>query len=334
MAAALAAPAAASAASIQTGVSAAESHTTHADAALTRAVSLFKHGNDSLGTKQFAISQKQLGLAKAEAAKLQAQAHTPPARAQAAEAEIAVATQEKVSVQKLSALVPDASGYVQNAIAQAAHSDTTGQAKALAVLAAVELRAPAQAQAGLARAVEAISTATQREVSVAAHAAANSSDSTTSAGTLAQAVKAAVSGQDTASAKLAALVASSSTPAAALPGLERAYSEVTAQQSSIANLLSHLSSRMPASVRSFVSAIITQARTDARQMKNNRPTPPTSGGSGSHPTGSGTTSRPTTGGSTSHPTGSGTTSQPTTGDSGASSSPSGSGALATAVRGS
>ncbi|HET9103245.1 MAG TPA: hypothetical protein VFN55_07800 [Solirubrobacteraceae bacterium] len=301
-AAALTAPAAASAASIQTGVSAAEAHTTHADAALTRAVSLFKHGNDSLGTRQFAISQKQLGLAKAEAAKLQAQAHTPSSKAQAAQAEIAVATQEKVSVEKLSTLVPSASGHVQNAIAQAAHSDTSGQAEALTVLAAVELKAPAQAQAGLARAIEAISTATQSEVSAEAKAAANNGDSTTSASTLAQAVKAAVSGQDTASAKLAALVASSSTPAAALPGLQKAYSEVTAQQSSIANLLSHLSPNMPASVRSFVSAIITQARTNASQMKNNRPTPPTGGPSGSHPTGGGTTTQPTTGSAPSHPT--------------------------------
>ncbi|HET9720078.1 MAG TPA: hypothetical protein VFP55_08385 [Solirubrobacteraceae bacterium] len=291
--AALAAPAAASAADIQTAVSAVQSHTTHANAALTRAVSLFKHGNDSLGTKQFTISQKQLGLAQAAAGKLQAQAHTPSAKAQAAQAEIEVAKQDEASIVKLSALVPDASGKVQNAIAQAALSDTTAQNKALAVLAAVELRAPAQAQAGLARAVEAISTATQREVSAEANAATDNSDSTTSANTLANAIKTAVSGQGTASTKLAALVASSSTPAAALPGLEKAYSEVTTQQGSIANILSHLSARMPASIQSFVSAIITQARTNASNMQNNRPTPPTGGGAGSNPTGNGTGSHPT-----------------------------------------
>ncbi|HET8980751.1 MAG TPA: hypothetical protein VFN87_21545 [Solirubrobacteraceae bacterium] len=320
--AALGAPAAASAAGIQTGVSAVQAHTTHADAALTRAVSLFKHGSDSLGTKQFTISQKQLGLAQAAAAKLQTQAHTPSAKAQAAQAMIDVAKQDQVSITTLSALVPDASGKVQNQIAQAALSDTTGQTKALAVLAAVALNAPAQAQAGLTHAIEAISTATQSEVSAEANAAADNSDSTTSADTLASAAKAAVSGQNTASGKLSELIASSSTPASALPGLQKAYSAVITQQGSIANILSHLSSHMPASVRAFVGTIITQARGNASSMQNNHPTPPTGNGAGSHPTGSGTGSNPTGSGTSSNPTGSGTGSNPT--GSGAVSHPTGS----------
>lgn len=301
--AALAAPAAASAADIQTGVSAVQAHTTQANAALNRAVSLFKHGNVSLGSKAFTTSQKQLGLAQAAAAKLLEQAHSASAKAQAAQGEIDVTKQDHVAIVKLAALVPDATGNVQNQIAQAALGDTTGQNKALAVLAAVELNAPAQAQAGLARAVEAISTAAKSEVSAEANAMTDNSDSTTSADTLASAVKTAVSGQDTASAKLADLVGSGSTPAAALPGLQTAYDAVTAQQGSIASILSHLSSRMPASVQSFVSAIITQARSDARNMKNHRPTRPAGGQPSGTGTGSGSGSNPTSSGSSSNPIG-------------------------------
>ena len=66
---ALALPAGANAADIQTAVSAVQAHTDRADAALDRAVALFGNNSDRAARKAFATSRKEIGLAKAAAAK-------------------------------------------------------------------------------------------------------------------------------------------------------------------------------------------------------------------------------------------------------------------------
>ena len=58
---------------------------------------------------------------------------------------------------------------------------------------------------------------------------------------------------------------------------------MTAEHGSAAFILARLSDRMPAFVRSFVERIITQARSDAQGMRQNRPAPPV-GGPGGAPT--------------------------------------------------
>ena len=73
-------------------------------------------------------------------------------------------------------------------------------------------------------------------------------------------------------------------PAESKPGLQKAYDAVTAEHGSVAVILSRLSDRMPAFVRTFVEKIITQARTDAQGMRENHPTGPPAGTPGGPPT--------------------------------------------------
>ncbi|UTI66798.1 hypothetical protein NBH00_11455 [Paraconexibacter antarcticus] len=180
---------------------------------------------------------------------------------------------------KLAKLLPRTHGTVQNQVAQTALTDTTGRDKALAVLAAVALAAPSQAQAGLAHAVQALSTDRSREVTADAKALVSDAVTPANKQTLATAVKADITGQTTAAAKLKQLLGASSTPDAAKPGLSKAYDAVSTEHGTLADILSRFSDRMPASIRSFVTSIVTHARTDARTMHENRPTPP------SHPSG-------------------------------------------------
>ncbi|UTI63380.1 hypothetical protein NBH00_18760 [Paraconexibacter antarcticus] len=281
-AAALVVPAGALAADVQTGVDAATSHTAKADSALIHALSLFKGGDVTRGTKAFTTSRKEMGLARSAAAQARHAASTPAARALAADAQAAVAEQQDTNIVKLATLLPRTHGTVQSQVAQAALTDTTGRDKAIAVLTAVALTAPAQAQAGLAHAVQALST--DRSGEITADAKALVSDAVTPANkqTLATAVKTDVAGQTTAADKLKELLGSASTPDAAKPGLTKAYDAVSAEHGTLADILSRFSDRMPASIRSFVTSIVTHARTDARTMHDDRPTPPTPP---SHPTG-------------------------------------------------
>ena len=72
-------------------------------------------------------------------------------------------------------------------------------------------------------------------------------------------------------------------PAQSKPGLQIAYDAVTGEHGSVADILSRLSPRMPAFVRTFVEGIITQARTDAQGMRANHPTGPPAGVPGGPP---------------------------------------------------
>ncbi len=282
---ALALPAAAGAADIQTAVSAVQAHTDHADAALTRAVSLFGKNSDRTARVAFAKSRKEMGLAKAAAAKARRAAHTPDEHAAAAAAQALLGAQDAANIERLARALVRSDGTDANKIASAARADTQGREKAIAILTALLGQVPDQAKAGIGKAIAALSQNRDDEVKVEARALVSRKVSEPNKRRLASAVKTSVAGQAKASDTLAALIASADMPFASKAGLQTAYDAVTAEHGSVANILSRLSDRMPPFVRTFVSKIITQARTDAKGMRTNHPTGPPAGTPGGPPAG-------------------------------------------------
>ena len=282
---ALALPAGANAADIQTAVSAVSAHTDRADAALDRAVSLFGKNSDRSARKAFATSRKEMGLAKAAAARARRQADTPDEQAQAALAQALVGAELGENIDKLIRALRPADGSDETKIAAAARADTQGREKAIAILTALLGQVPDQAKVGIAKAIAALSQDRDDETEATAKALVSKHVSSANKRRVAEALKVSVDGQDTASATLAALIANPNMPAQSKPGLQIAYDAVTAEHGSVADILSRLSPRMPAFVRTFVEGIITQARTDAQGMRENHPTGPPAGTPGGPPAG-------------------------------------------------
>jgi hypothetical protein len=281
---ALAMPAAAGAADIQTAVTAVTAHTDRADAALDRAVAQFKSGSDRAARKAYATSRKEMGLAKAAAAKARRQAATPDEHAAAAAAAAVLGTEQDQNIEKLAAAVIPAGGADENKIAAAARADTQGREKAIAILTVLLAQVPEQARTGIAKAIAALSVDRVEETQIEAKVLVSKNVSEPNKRRLASAVKTSIDGQDKASDTLAALIASADMPAESKPGLQKAYDAVTAEHGTVADILSHLSDRMPAFVRTFVEQIITQARTDAQGMRENHPVGPPAGAPGGRPT--------------------------------------------------
>ena len=179
---ALALPAGANAADIQTAVSAVSAHTDRADAALDRAVSLFGKNSDRAARKAFATSRKEMGLAKAAAAKARRQADTPTENTQAALAQALVGAELGENIEKLAAALLPADGSDENKIAAAARADTQGREKAIAILTALMGQVPDQAKFGSpARSPRCHRTATTRHRPPARHWSASTSPPPTSA---------------------------------------------------------------------------------------------------------------------------------------------------------
>ena len=218
-----------------------------------------------------------MGLATAAAAKARRQAETPDEHAAAAAATAVLAKEHGQNIEKLAAALIPADGADENAIAAAARADTKGREKAIAILTALLAKVPEQAKPGILKAIAALSLDRADETDVAVDALVSSKVSNANKRRVAIAIKTSVDGQNTASAKLAALIADPDMPAQSKPGLQIAYDNVTADHGSVADILSRLSDRMPAFVRDFVTKIITQARTDARGMRENHPTGPPAG---------------------------------------------------------
>ena len=280
----LALPAAANAADIQTAVSAVQAHTTHADAALDRAVSLFGKNHDKAARITYAKSRKEMGLAKAAAAKARHQANTPNEHALAAAAAVLVATEQGENIEKLArAMRKGADGADENKIAAAARADTKGRDKAIAILNVLMGELPDQAQVGIAKAIAALSVDRADETQAEALDLVSSKVSKANKGRVVETIEASVDGQAKAAETLAALIANPDTPAAALPGLQTAYDAVIADHGSVADILGHFSENMPGWVHTFVEQIITQAHTDAQGMKDNHPTGPPAGHPGGPP---------------------------------------------------
>jgi hypothetical protein len=274
---ALALPAGANAADVQTAVSAVQAHTDRADAALDRAVTLFGKNSDRGARVAFAKSRKEMGLAKAAAAKARRQAKTPSQHTQAALAQALLGAELGENIEKLAAALLPADGADENKIAAAARADTQGREKAIAILTALMGQVPEQAKFGIARAIAALSQDRDDETEATAKALVSKHVSSANKRRVAAAVKVSVDGQNTAATTLAALIADPDMPAQSKPGLQIAYDAVTGEHGSVADILSRMSPRMPAFVRTFVERIITQARTDAQGMRENHPTGPPAG---------------------------------------------------------
>jgi len=274
---ALALPTGANAADIQTAVSAVQAHTDRADAGLDRAVALFGNNSDRAARKAFATSRKEMGLAKAAAAKARREADTPAENTQAALAQALLGTELGENIEKFAAALLPADGADENTIAAAAKADTKGREKAIAILTLLLGQVPEQARIGIAKAIAALSQDRDDETQAAANALVSKNVSAINKRRMVQAIDASVDGQATASATLAALIANPNMPAQSKPGMQIAYDAVTGEHGSVADILSRLSPRMPAFVRTFVEGIITQALTDAQGMRENHPTGPPAG---------------------------------------------------------
>lgn len=282
---ALGLPAAAGAADINTAVQAVKAHTSHADAALDRAVSLFERNHDHAARRAYAKSRKQMGLAKAAAVKARHQADSPSEYKRAARAEALLADQLDENIEPLVGVLPEAPKRDESKIASAARSDTKGREKAMAVLTALLAKVPEQARTGIANAIASLSLGRDDEVRTDAKALVSSHVTKTNKQRVVSALRTSVDGPVTASATLAALIASPNMPAESKPGLQSAYDALTAEHGSIADILSHLSDRMPPFARTFVASIITQVKTDAQGMRENHPTGPPAGIPGGPPSG-------------------------------------------------
>lgn len=274
---ALALPAGANAADIQTAVSAVQAHTDRADSALDRAVALYEKNADRSARRAYATSRKEMGLAKAAAAKARRQAHTSSEQVKAAKAQELVADQLDSNVEELVGVMPEAPARDENKIASAARADTKGREKAIGVLTVLLTKVPEQARTAIAKALAQLSTNRDSEAKAEARTLTSKHVSNKNKRRVMSALRTSVDGQVTASQTLALLIASSDMPAESKQGLQTAYDNVTAEHGSVADILSRLSSRMPAFARTFVEGIITQARTDAQGMRENHPTGPPAG---------------------------------------------------------
>jgi len=272
--AALALPTSAGA-DVQTAVSEVRAHTSHADRALDRAVELFERNAVREGRRAFAESRKEMGLAKAEAAKAKRRAEGQSERGEAASANRLLAEQQGENVDQLVGALDEVGGRAENAIAKAAVADTRGRDKALGVVGALVAEGtPAKAEKGLARAIEALSQSRDEEVAAEAKALAGDEISGRTAEVIADAVAANVEGQARAAKRIAELITSSEMPEQSKQGLQRAYDAITREQERSADVLNRFSDRMPERVRALVERVVRQARENAREMRENRPSPP------------------------------------------------------------
>ena len=235
----------------------------------------FEAHRDGRAARALEANRGEIGKATAAAAKLLREADTPAERREAAKALRLVATARDDAVEVLVEALDEASGRVESKVAQAALSDTRGREKAMGILAALAAELPEQAQQGLARAVAALSTERAPEARAEAKALVSDAMSGRSKRTIAKALKANLDGQAAAADKLAELIASEDIPEAAKPGLQRAYEAVTADHAAAAEAVAKFSEQMPAWARAFVEEIVMQAQTDATEMRDNRPEPPT-----------------------------------------------------------
>ncbi|HEV2820733.1 MAG TPA: PT domain-containing protein [Solirubrobacteraceae bacterium] len=259
---------------VETAVSSVKAHTSRADAALDRAVSLYDRHAAGRADRSFVVSRREMAAAKREAAKLRRQADTPREELQAARAQALVAVEQDQNIEKLTEALDGAKGRSERKVAAAALADTRGREKSLAVLTALLDEVPQQAREGIARAIAARSQGRDEEIADQAQALADRDVSSTSKRTVARSVQANVEGQAKGAERLAALIAGDDVPEEGKAGLRTAYEAVSAEHGSVADILSRFSERMPAQIRSFVEEIVTQARQDAQSMRDNRPTPP------------------------------------------------------------
>ena len=286
---ALLVPAAAQAAP-QTGLASVKAHTTKADAALDRAIALYEANAAARGDRSLATSRREMAAARRDAAKLRSSARTSAQEAKAARAANLVASEQDENVEKLVGALDDAPAGSEREIAAAAKADVTGREKALSILTALLDEVPEQGRAGVAKAIVALSTDRDDEVAEQSEALISAEVGDEAKGEVVDGLEANVDGQSKGAERLAALIASDDIPEQAKAGLRKAYDAVSAEHDASTETLSAAFARVPASIRPFVEAVVTQAREDAQSMRDERPAPP-SRPEGSQPE-SGTTDEP------------------------------------------
>lgn len=272
--AALAVPASAGA-HIEVAVSSVKAHTSKADGGLDRAVALFEEKARARAERSFEQSRKQMGLARAEAAKMRRQADNGRERAQAARAQAVYGGQADENIPELVDALKPAPRGAESDVADAARSDARGRDKALAVISTLLTNGvPDRAEQGLMRALAALTTDRSDEFRTEASTLAGGKVAGAGKRGVVDALGQGVDGQATAAARLAELIASDDMPEQSKPGLQRAYDAVIGEQRGAARTLDRFSDRMPPRVRAFVEEIIASARENARELQANRPPPP------------------------------------------------------------
>lgn len=250
-----------------------KAHTARADAALDRASALFARGKDAQAMAAFGRSRAEAAKAAAGARKLVRTAKTPAERASAAGALRLVAVGQDERIPTIAGLLEPAGAAAETVIARALAADTAGRDTAIATLRGLLQRGlPAQAQAGIGRAIVALSTDRQDQIGEQAELAASEDVSPRSAASLARTIDRSLRGQARAAATLTAL--KDRLPAAARPGLERALGTIAGEQTESAKALAQVSERVPASVRRFVSETVARTENRAAAMRESRPAPP------------------------------------------------------------
>lgn len=270
---ALLVPAAAQA-DVQRGVASVKAHTTKADAALDRAVALYEADAAARGDRSLATSRREMAAAHRDAAKLRSSARTANQEAKAARAAHLVAAEQDENVEKLTGALDDAPAGSERKIASAAKADVTGREKALGVLTALLDEVPEQGRAGIAKAIVSLSTDRDDEVAEQTEALIDGEVGTQAKQSVADGLEANVEGQSKGAERLAGLIAGDDVPEQGKAGLRKAYDAVVAEHSGSTETLSAFADRIPATIRSFVEAVVTRARQDAQSMRDERPAPP------------------------------------------------------------
>ncbi len=152
----LAVPAAASAHE-KSSTQSVRAHIRNADQALTMVADLVKDNEDAAAAIQIVQNRRQTQAATREASRLRGRS----ARASALRM---VAEQRDENVETYAALVDEIAGDAQVDMATAISQNVNGREKALSTLTALMAMLPAQAQAGIAKAIAAISADGQDEV--------------------------------------------------------------------------------------------------------------------------------------------------------------------------
>lgn len=152
----LAVPAAASAHE-KSSTQSVRAHIRNADQALTMVADLVKDNKDAAAAIQMVKNRRQTQAATREAARTRGRS----ARASALRM---VAKQRDENVETYAALVDEVGGDLQGDMAVAISSNVNGREKALSTLTGLIPTLPAQAQAGIAKAIAAISGDSQNEV--------------------------------------------------------------------------------------------------------------------------------------------------------------------------
>lgn len=294
-------------------------HVQSSDRMLDQAARLIRANRDRQATPLLARSTRELGLARAEAAKLASGADTEAEQVQAARARALVAAEQDERIGQLAAVVRTADGPLERRLVAQLRSDVRARDVSVESLTAMlERDYPAAAQAALAQAISKLTRDRDGEVAALSTALADRRTSPAARQALLAAVTQLVDGQMNLADRLARVAERVSPNARAT--LERTREAVLAEQERHADLLRAVAPRLPEELQRSIERVAEEAdRNAAESGDGGRTETGTAPGTGTQP-GTGTTpgGTPTggteTGGSSG---GGGTPTETTTTDTGA-----------------